>query len=54
MAENLAMEIVLVTGYAPFKQVNDDLKPAAQNALKGVMEKIKTKAGSAVVYQQPP
>lgn len=41
MAEQIITDVMPLTGYAPFQQVTTDLKPAVQNAIKPILEKVK-------------
>jgi len=46
MVESVIEEVMPITGYLPFQGVLKDLKPAVQNAIKPILEKVKNKVGA--------
>lgn len=46
MTEQVVGELMPLTGYSAFQAVMKDLKPAVQNALKPILEKVKAKVGA--------
>ena len=49
MTEAIICEVMPVTGYSPFQGVLTDLKPAVQNTIKPILEKVKQKVGANMV-----
>ncbi len=45
-AEELICSLMPLAGYGPFQTVISNLKPAVQNAIKPILEKVKAKVGS--------
>lgn len=45
------MDVMPLTGYPPFQAVLKDMKPAVQNQLQPILEKVKQKCGASVVAQ---
>jgi len=46
MTESIIEVVMPLTGFSPFQLVVKDLKPAVQNAIKPVLDKVKNKVGA--------
>ena len=49
VTEEVICQVMPLTGYASFQAVLANLKPAVQNAIKPVLEKVKNKVGASMV-----